>query len=97
MRKAIFFITSLLCLACQKQESMQELTARVFERAAAQMELMDKNLDSAAVSNPGVAIYPRSINKEGALWTSNYKWWCSGFYPGSMWYVYEYTGDEKIK
>ena len=37
MRKAIFFITSLLCLACQKQESMQELTARVFERAAAQM------------------------------------------------------------
>lgn len=97
MRKAIFFITSLLCLACQKQESMQELTARVFERATAQMELMDNNLDSAAVSNPGVAIYPRSINKEGALWTSNYKWWCSGFYPGSMWYVYEYTGDEKIK
>ena len=97
MRKAIFFITSLLCLACQKQESMEELTTRVFERAAAQMELMDKNLDSAAVSNPGVAIYPRSINKEGALWTSNYKWWCSGFYPGSMWYVYEYTGDEKIK
>lgn len=97
MRKAIFFITSLFCLACQKQESMQELTARVFERAAAQMELMDNNLDSAAVSNPGVAIYPRSINKEGALWTSNYKWWCSGFYPGSMWYVYEYTGDEKIK
>ena len=97
MRKAIFFITSLLCLACQKQESMEELTARVFERAAGQMELMDKNLDSAAVSNPGVAIYPRSINKEGALWTSSYKWWCSGFYPGSMWYVYEYTGDEKIK
>ena len=97
MRTAIFFITSLLCLACQKQESMEELTARVFERATAQMELMDKNLDSAAVSNPGVAIYPRSINKEGALWTSNYKWWCSGFYPGSMWYVYEYTGDEKIK
>ena len=97
MRKAIFIITSLLCLACQNQESMEELTARVFERAAAQMELMDKNLDSAAVSNPGVAIYPRSINKEGALWTSNYKWWCSGFYPGSMWYVYEYTGDEKIK
>lgn len=97
MRKAIFFITSLLCLACQNQESMEELTARVFERAAAQMVLMDKNLDSAAVSNPGVAIYPRSINKEGALWTSNYKWWCSGFYPGSMWYVYEYTGDEKIK
>ena len=97
MRKTIFFISAFLCLACQKQESMKELTARVFERAAGQMELLDKSLDSAAVANPGVAIYPRSINKDGTLWTSNYKWWCSGFYPGSLWYVYEYTGDEKIK
>ena len=97
MRKTIFFISAFLCLACQKQESMKELTARVFERAAGQMELLDKSLDSAAVANPGAAIYPRSINKDGTLWTSNYKWWCSGFYPGSLWYVYEYTGDEKIK
>ena len=97
MRKTVFFISAFLCLACQKQESMKELTARVFERAAVQMELLDKSLDSAAVANPGVAIYPRSINKDGTLWTSNYKWWCSGFYPGSLWYVYEYTGDERIK
>lgn len=97
MRKTFLFISLFICLACQKQESMEELTARVFERAAAQMVLMDKNLDSASVANPGVSIYPRSINKDGALWTSNYKWWCSGFYPGSLWYVYEYTGEEKIK
>lgn len=97
MKKVILFTALFLCIACQKQESMEDLTARVFERAAAQMLLMDKNLDSAAVANPGVAIYPRSIKKDGTLWTSNYKWWCSGFYPGSMWYVYENTGDEKIK
>lgn len=23
--------------------------------------------------------------------------WCSGFWPGILWYDYEYTGDEKIK
>src|SRR3569833_1054573 len=24
-------------------------------------------------------------------------WWCSGFYPGSLWYIYEQTKDEVIK
>jgi unsaturated chondroitin disaccharide hydrolase len=25
--------------------------------------------------------------------TSNSKWWCSGFFPGVLWYLYEYSGD----
>lgn len=28
---------------------------------------------------------------------SDTKWWCSGFYPGTLWYIYEQTGDEAIK
>jgi len=24
-------------------------------------------------------------------------WWCSGFYPGTLWYIYEQTKDEAIK
>lgn len=24
-------------------------------------------------------------------------WWCTGFYPGSLWYIYEQTKDETIK
>ena len=23
-------------------------------------------------------------------------WWCSGFSPGLVWYIYEYTGDESV-
>ena len=61
------------------------------------MAAMDVALDSASALNPDKAIYPRSINKDGSLMTSHYKWWCSGFYPGSLWYVYEYTGDERYK
>ena len=89
---------ALLASCCgPKQESMEELTARVFDRAAVQFPVLDSYLDSAAVSAPGEAIYPRSIKLDGSLWTSGYKWWCSGFYPGSLWFVYEYTGDEKFK
>ena len=96
MKKLLFFaaLAAMFSISCAKQETMEELTARVFERAAAQFAILDVNLDSALVAKPGAAIYPRSINPDGSLWTSNYKWWCSGFYPGCLWFVYEYTGDE---
>ena len=76
---------------------MDELIARVFDRAAVQFSILDNNLDSALVVSQDQYVYPRSINKDGSLMTSHYKWWCSGFYPGSLWYVYEYTGDDKFK
>ena len=99
MKKALVYIVlSLLAVvACKRQESMEELTARVFERAAVQFMVLDANMDSVFVANGSEAVYPRSINADGSLWTSDYKWWCSGFYPGSLWYVYEYTGDERYK
>jgi len=40
---------------------------------------------------------PRSIDTTGKLITSNSAWWCSGFVPGSLWYLYEYSKDEKMK
>ena len=76
---------------------MEELTARVFERASSQFLILDAQMDSVLVADGGDFVYPRSIKADGTLWTSDYKWWCSGFYPGSLWYVYEYTGDEKFK
>ena len=88
-------LVALTAVSC-KQESMEDLTARVFERAAAQVKYMDTCLEPiAAVSEEPVL--PRSINPDGSLWVSNHKWWCSGFYPGTLWYVYEYTGDEAVK
>lgn len=94
---SLFAAAALLTVSCQKQESMEELTARVFERAAAQFVLLDSNMDAVAAEKPGEAVYPRSIRPDGTLMPSGYKWWCSGFYPGSLWFVYEYTGDEKFK
>ena len=86
-----------LCISCDKKdESMEELTARVFDRAAAQFCVLDANMDSVAVANGCGFVYPRSTAQDGSLWTSDYKWWCSGFYPGSLWLVYEYTGNEKF-
>jgi hypothetical protein len=39
---------------------------------------------------------PRSIDAEGKLIVSNSGWWCSGFFPGSLWYLYENNNDPAL-
>ena len=99
MKRTVLLLTilSLGFVACTREESMEELTARVFERAALQVNVLDELLDSAALMAPGEAIYPRSLYPDGKLMTSDHIWWCSGFFPGTLWYLYEYTGDEDLK
>lgn len=43
------------------------------------------------------SLFPRSTNKDGSLMTAKYNWWTAGFYPGSCWYLYEYTKDPAFK
>jgi unsaturated chondroitin disaccharide hydrolase len=40
---------------------------------------------------------PRTIDDNGNLKTENSHWWTSGFYPGTLWYLFEYSNDPKIK
>ncbi|MFW5877840.1 MAG: glucuronyl hydrolase [bacterium] len=39
---------------------------------------------------------PRTF-ENGNLITAGTEWWCSGFYPGSLWYLYEHKGEEDLK
>ena len=84
-------LMSLLMVSCteNRQETMGDLTARVFALAKQQYTQMDEELTAQTM--------PRSINEDGSLRTSDIGWWCSGFYPGSLWYIYAYTQDEQIK
>lgn len=40
---------------------------------------------------------PRTLDKQGRLMTSDSRWWCSGFFPGVLWYLYEATGNREIE
>jgi hypothetical protein len=52
-------------------------------------------LNKAADTNiPGQN--PRSVNPDGKVRLAPYKDWTTGFFPGSLWYGYELTGDKKI-
>ncbi len=60
--------------------------------AAAQTELM---LES--VGEPTGENCPRTMGRDGSLKTTDMWDWTPGFFPGSLWYLYELTGDEKWK
>jgi len=40
---------------------------------------------------------PRRIDEEGKLVTTGIYGWTSGFFAGSLWYIYEISGEEKWK
>ena len=87
MKKTLILLfAAVLAVSCQ--ESMKQLTDRVFEVAEYQFTEMDKTLTDTNV--------PKST-RFGVLVPSETKSWTSGFYPGSLWYTYLYTGNENTK
>ena len=90
--KKVFVIAMLLPLmaviSCSRQETMAEMTDRVFEVARQQCIRMAASLDGNTM--------PRTFEGD-SLVLSPVRWWCSGFFPGTLWYVYEYTGSEEIR
>jgi hypothetical protein len=41
------------------------------------------------------SLLPRSF-VNGKMITSDSRWWCSGFFPGVLWYLYEYSKDDQV-
>ena len=73
----------------KREESLDALTRRVFSVAASQARDMDARL--------GEGETPRTLENDGTLINDGIGWWCSGFYPGSLWYIWQYGQDPEIQ
>ena len=40
---------------------------------------------------------PQTTDSSGNLVACGPGWWVCGFFPGQLWYLYEYSGDEELK
>ena len=93
MIKKIFIIGAYIlfttCTFGQNLNNLKENTSNVFSTAVQQYSTL---LDSANVQMK----YPRS-SKNGNLTYVTIEEWTGGFWPGALWYVYEYTQDPKWK
>jgi len=97
--KSIFFGAGilLLLLGCSGQKKLQvraddqllQTVEQAFQTDAAQYKLMMKNLSPTR--------FPKNYDpKKAKFETSDSKWWCSGFYPGTLLYLYEETKDQQL-
>ena len=82
----VLFLTS----CGPKQESMDSLIKDRLDRSLEQYSLMAQSL----IDQPDRL--PRSIDAEGKLVTTRSNGWVSGFVPGSLWYLYQYSNDPKM-
>ena len=93
MKKLLFVAAvaaSLLIAGCSERQQLKKSLKSALEVAVqhekAQAEVM--------LSREGEM--PKTFEK-GELVTANIRWWTSGFFPGSLWLLYEHTGDEELR
>ena len=90
-KRYLFIISVLSLTSCfSGQEVKESLIKDRLDRSAQHYGLM-----AASLKNQPDKL-PRSINADGELITSDPGWWCSGFVPGTLWYLYDYTGDQAM-
>ncbi|MBC7616212.1 MAG: glycoside hydrolase family 88 protein [Pedobacter sp.] len=56
-----------------------------------------KHYVNMLATHPDASQFPQSTKKDGTPDNRTSEWWCSGFFGGSLWYLYEYTGEAKWK
>ncbi|RYU90879.1 glucuronyl hydrolase [Mucilaginibacter terrigena] len=75
--------------------SAQNNNAKAWKFAAYQTKLLlaETAKTKAAVTKPNL-LSPRTLNTKGDLVMVSPKDWCSGFFAGNLWFLYEYTGEK---
>jgi unsaturated chondroitin disaccharide hydrolase len=86
----ILIATSIVAQSGANRTAMKKLIDQDLRFAVEQYKVLMNKLPSD--------VMPQYYNsKTNQLVTSKTSWWCSGFYPGTLWYLYEYSGDASIK
>lgn len=85
---AMVIVTS--CGRGTKEEPIEDVVERGLDRASVQALRMAEALENEE------GRLPKSI-KGDTLETSDCYWWCSGFFPGELWYLYENSQSPELK
>jgi len=88
---SLIAISGYILIACAQDIKL----ANVFTDAEKQTKLMLQEITKAKSGNPEL-VSPRTLNK-GELKLVASSDWTSGFFPGELWFLYEYTGNEEWK
>lgn len=83
-------LLSIQPVASAADDPVLEMMPKAFDRAASQSTLMLKNLGASSK-------IPRSLKPDGSLKSVDPEDWTSGFFPGTLWFLHEYTKSNEWK
>lgn len=88
-----------VCGACSQATKETDVVKDSFDFAGQQLKYAFTQIDSAKASMPEEQlkrkpVSPRTIEDNGTLRLVASRDWTSGFFPGELWYMYEYTQDD---
>lgn len=97
--KVLFFGAALLLITSCKTN----IVKNNLNFASKQLDYAFQVIDSAVqndarneeIKAKSPLVSPRTLNKDGTLKMGPSREWTSGFFPGTLWYMYEYTKDPK--
>lgn len=107
MRKLLFGVAALLVMSVSCKTENKDIVKDDFDFASKQLtfamtevnkaveEESPEDRDKREKRNWGSLVNPRTINPDGTLSLVVSCDWTSGFFPGELWYMYEYTKDKK--
>jgi unsaturated chondroitin disaccharide hydrolase len=92
----LLLVSCVLCSCSAQQKSANSASTNL-------LQTIDSNWADAAAQYKHMmtllpaGVFPKTYYEQtGKLETSNSGWWCSGFYPGSLLYLYEQTKDAAL-
>jgi unsaturated chondroitin disaccharide hydrolase len=87
----LMILLSPFLLGQQKEKPIIQVINESLDFSVKQCRLVADSLRT----KPG--LLPKTIDKRGKLVTCKSSWWTSGFFPGTLWYLYEYSNNGDIK
>jgi unsaturated chondroitin disaccharide hydrolase len=99
MKRKSVILSIVIFITCSALLKKDDLVRKAFSKAEQQTKVMLKEVDAAVQKNKAEnkspeAFSPRTI-KAGELTLVASRDWTSGFFPGELWYLYEYTGKDE--
>jgi unsaturated chondroitin disaccharide hydrolase len=98
IKSKVFLLFCLFCLGLSVSAAVSPKSGELT------VKMIDGYLDRAVIHAKNMAkslegkndLLPRSKDASGKLTTCKSPIWTSGFYPGELWYLYEYSKDNEI-
>lgn len=92
IKEIISIVVLLVFFSC---DSTEQKLMHAIETGFAVSELQSINMAEALLAKTDSL--PKTFSSNGQLILSDSHWWCSGFFPGVLWYLYEENGDSVFR